>query len=60
MKTRVIDFRLPTIRKGQRFDTIYENGCVCVTESDSDGNFTAVDSDGIEASFHRSMIERVR
>lgn len=41
---------------GQVFNTAYESGCVVVSLPDSNGNFVALDSDGVECEFHVSMV----
>ena len=41
---------------GQVFATTYESGCIVVTLPDSDGNFVALDSDGVECDFCVSMV----
>lgn len=50
-----VDFA-PTIAVDDLFDTAFEQGCIAVTEPDSDGNFDGIDSDGELASYHVSMI----
>lgn len=41
---------------GDIFDTWYEKGCVVMSLPDDDGNFNALDSDGVYCVFHVSMI----
>jgi hypothetical protein len=48
------------IRKGQRFDTPFERGCVALESPNSHGSFLALDSDGVRADFHVAMVENVR
>lgn len=43
---------------GNVFDTDYELGCVATTDSDEQGNFDGLDSDGVECAFNLSMIVR--
>lgn len=44
---------------GDVFDTDYELGCVVTTTPDNEGNFDALDSEGIECAFNLAMILRV-
>jgi hypothetical protein len=44
---------------GTVFDTPAESGCVVTSLPDADGNFLALDSDGVECSFSRVMVARV-
>lgn len=41
---------------GDTFSTLYEKRCIVITLPDSEGEFIALDSDGVECSFHVSMI----
>lgn len=41
---------------GQRFCTPYEHGCIVTSLPDEDGEFLALDSDGVECSFNVDMI----
>jgi hypothetical protein len=41
---------------GQRFDTMYENACLATSDSDDDGNFDGIDSDGSECTFNTIMV----
>lgn len=43
---------------GDVFDTDYELGCIATTDSDEQGNFDGLDSDGVECAFNLSMIVR--
>jgi hypothetical protein len=47
-----------TLTIGMMFDTAYEQGCVVVSLPDAQGNFIALDSDGVECDFHVSMVIR--
>lgn len=45
-----------TISPGQTFNTKYESGCKAITEPDENGQFTGLDSDGVECDFSVEMI----
>jgi hypothetical protein len=44
----------------QHFDTPYERDCVATTDSDRDGNFEGIDSEGAECTFNTIMVIDVR
>jgi len=48
------------IKKGTVFDTPAESGCVALTEPDENGDFNALDSDGVECQFNIVMVQDVR
>lgn len=41
------------------FSTEFETGCVALSLPNEDGQFPALDSDGVECSFHVSMVTEV-
>ena len=41
---------------GDRFDTMFETGCTVSSLPDVDGNFLAIDSDGVVCVFHVDMV----
>lgn len=47
------------IERGTVFDTTFESGCIARTNPDRDGNFIALDSDGIDCRFNVTMVTRV-
>lgn len=47
------------LRIGTTFSTLYEGKCTVTSLPDSDGNFRALDSDGVECEFHVSMIVNI-
>lgn len=47
---------LPHPVPGDRFGTEFESGCVATTAPDENGDFLALDSDGVECLFHVSMV----
>jgi hypothetical protein len=44
------------MRIGQVFDTPFEEGCVVLTKPDELGNFSCIDSDGVEVECNVSMV----
>jgi hypothetical protein len=44
---------------GDTFNTPFEKGCVVTEEPDERGQFLALDSDGVECSFHVKMVSLV-
>lgn len=44
---------------GQVFSTPYESGCVVTELPESNGNFMALDSDGVECLFNLVMVSSV-
>jgi len=49
-----------TLRRGDVFNTEFESGCVVITTPDLDGNFDALDSDGVRCGFNVRMVKEVR
>lgn len=50
--------RYEPLKIGDRFDTPYEQGCTVTSLPDRDGNFLALDSEGVECQFDGRMILR--
>ncbi len=49
----------PPIYPGVVFSTLAESGCVATSAPDEDGNFDALDSDGVLCSFSLVMVQAV-
>lgn len=45
------------VHRGFVFDTDFETGCVAQSTPQGDGNFDGLDSEGVEVSFHVSMVK---
>jgi hypothetical protein len=45
-----------SLNVGDIFDTPFETGCVVTEPVDSDGNFVAIDSDGVECNYTVRMV----